>query len=96
MNPGLEQRDVAVSGDRRHHRRVERIEVSVFLFLIVPSMAFSFFAVRQGTVGFTLVSLATILRDLSLVALILFFLWHNREKIGKIGWTLRRGWREVA
>ena len=49
------------------------VEVSIFLFLIVPSMVLSFFAVKQGTLSFVLVAFATILRDLALVSLILFF-----------------------
>jgi membrane protease YdiL (CAAX protease family) len=77
-------------------RREQLIEVGVFLFLILPSLALSFFAVKQGQVGFVLTAVATILRDLSLVALILFFLWHNGEALRVIGWTLWHGWRDAA
>jgi len=77
-------------------RREQLIEVGVFLFLILPSLALSFFAVKQGQVGFVLTAVATILRDLGLVALILFFLWHNQEALRTIGWTLRRGWQDAA
>jgi len=72
------------------------IEVSVFLFLIVPSMVFSFFVVRQGGLSFVLVAVATILRDLALVSLILFFIWRNREPIDRIGWTFENVWKEMA
>ncbi len=72
------------------------IEVSVFLFLIVPSMVFSFFAVRQGSLSFVLVAFATILRDLALVSLILFFIWRNSEPIDWIGWTFKNVWKEIA
>ena len=58
-------------------RKVEIFEVSVFLFLIVPSMLLSFFAVRPGSLSFMLVASGTILRDLALVSLILFFLWRK-------------------
>jgi membrane protease YdiL (CAAX protease family) len=67
-------------------RKEQLLEVLVFLALIVPSMAFSFLLIRQGGVGFLLTASATILRDLSLVALIAFFLWRNRESIARIGW----------
>jgi len=77
-------------------RREQLIEVGVFLLLILPSLALSFFAVKQGQVGFVLTAVATILRDLGLVALILFFLWHNQEALRTIGWTLRRGWQDAA
>jgi membrane protease YdiL (CAAX protease family) len=86
--------------DRRSGPRLGRteqlFEVSVFLFLIVPSMALSFLAIKQGDLGFTITAVATILRDLALVGLILFFLWRNGEAVTQIGWTLRHGWRDVA
>lgn len=75
--------------------REQLYEVLVFLFLIVPSMALSFFAIKQGDVGFTLTAVATILRDLALVSLILFFLWRNREAITQIGWTFKNGWKDI-
>jgi membrane protease YdiL (CAAX protease family) len=77
------------------NRKVQFIEVLVFLFLIVPSLALSFLANQQGNIGFTVTAVATILRDLALVSLILFFLWQNKENVGQIGWVLKNGWREV-
>lgn len=76
--------------------REQLIEVSVFLFLILPSMVLSLFAVRQGSLNFLLVASATILRDLGLLSLIFFFLWRNGESASRIGWTFRNGWREIA
>ena len=72
------------------------LEISVFLFLIVPSMALSFFAIKQGSLSFSLSAVATILRDLSLVSLILFFLWRNRELVRSLGWNLMNFWREFV
>jgi membrane protease YdiL (CAAX protease family) len=69
------------------------LELLVFLFLIVPSMIFSFVAVKQGALGFGLTACATIMRDLALVGLIFFFLWRNREPMHQIGWTTK-GWRK--
>jgi membrane protease YdiL (CAAX protease family) len=71
-------------------------ELSVFLFLIVPSMALSFFAVKQGSLNFVIVAGSTILRDLALVSLILFFLWHNGERVKRIGWTFEKGWKDIG
>lgn len=80
-----------------HVARTEQLfEVSVFLFLIVPSMVLSFLAIKQGNLGFTITAVATILRDLALVSLILFFLWRNGEAVTQIGWTLRNSWRDIA
>jgi membrane protease YdiL (CAAX protease family) len=76
-------------------RREQAVELAVFLFLIVPSMALSFLAVRQGGLGFDLLAGATILRDLSLVVLVLFFLWRNGESFRAIGWRAEHVWQEV-
>lgn len=83
-----------VQPDRRRNEPL--IEVMVFLFLIVPSMVLSFFVIGQGGVDFSLSAIATIFRDLSLVSLIGFFLWRNREPIRQIGWTASGWWREIA
>ena len=70
-------------------KRERLIEVAVFLFLIGPSLVLSLFLVNQGNLSFMLTAVATILRDLSFLSLILFFLWRNRESILNIGWTVR-------
>ena len=88
--------DVYSSDSLGQGRKEQLTEVSVFLFLVVPSMILSFFAFKQGTLSFVLVAFATILRDLSLVALILFFLWRNTEPIHSIGWTLKKPWSDIA
>jgi membrane protease YdiL (CAAX protease family) len=75
-------------------RKEQFIEVSVFLFLVVPSMVLSFFAMNPTTLSFGLVAFATILRDLSLVSLVLFFLRCNREPLRRIGWTFKRWGKE--
>ncbi|MGI5865852.1 MAG: CPBP family intramembrane glutamic endopeptidase [Myxococcales bacterium] len=77
------------------HRRGRLLELLVFLFLIVPSMVFSFFDATGTGVGFVLTAMATILRDLSLVSLIAFVLWRNGEPVRRIGWTRGNGVREV-
>jgi uncharacterized protein len=77
-------------GGEPFSRREQLIEVLVFLFLIGPSLALSFLPGDTGNVGFTVEAIATILRDLSLLALIFFFLWRNRESIAGIGWKSRR------
>jgi uncharacterized protein len=76
--------------------REQALEVSVFLFLIIPSIALSYFAVNQGSISFTLTAVATIMRDLGLVGLILFFLWRNREEVTAVGWTRTNFWADVG
>jgi membrane protease YdiL (CAAX protease family) len=77
-------------------RREQILELAVFIFLMAPSMALSFFAVKQGAISFVLVSIATSLRDLGLVALVLFFIWRNGEPVTLIGWTGKNAFREVV
>jgi uncharacterized protein len=70
-------------------------EVLVFLFLIVPSMVLALFVFRAGKLGFVFTAFAVILRDLSLVSLILFFLWRNGESRDRLGWNFKNGWKDV-
>lgn len=77
-------------------RKEQLVEVSVFLFLIMPSMALSFLAMKPGGLNFPFVAVSTILRDLALVSLILFFIWRNREPATWIGWTLRNSGKEIS
>ncbi len=86
----------AEGATRELSRREQLLEVSVFLFLIIPSIALSYFAVNQGSISFTLTAVATIMRDLGLVGLILFFLWRNREHVTVVGWTLKNIWADIA
>ena len=56
----------------RSDKKARLYETSVFLFLILPSMALSFFAVKQGALNFVLIAWATILRDAALVCMVDF------------------------
>jgi hypothetical protein len=75
--------------------KVQAVELAVFLFLLAPSLLLSLFAVRQGSLPFVLVAVATIVRDLGLVAAVLYFLWRNGEGVARIGWTARHGRKEA-
>lgn len=74
----------------------QTLEVSVFIFLILPSLLLSFIAVGGSGLSFTLGGVAIIFRDLALVSLVLFFLWRNREALEQIGWSSRCRWQDVA
>jgi CAAX protease family protein len=76
-------------------QNVQAAEVAVFLFLIVPSLILSLFAIRQGQLSFVLAASATIFRDLGLVCLIVFFLWQNGEHVDRLGWTWQHAGREL-
>ena len=72
------------------------IEVLVFLFLIVPSMAFSFAAqTKLSTMRFPSLAVALIIQDLSLVSLVFYFIWRNGEPLQELGWTFKNGWRDA-
>lgn len=58
-------------------------------------MIFSFFAIQEGSVNFVTVAVATIFRDLSLVMLIIFFLWRNNEPLSAIGYRFEHLGREI-
>ncbi|MCN9240395.1 CPBP family intramembrane metalloprotease [Streptomyces sp. RY43-2] len=69
-------------------RRQELAETGVFLLLIVPSMALSFFtAAGQSPLSFPLIAASTILRDVGLVALILLLLSRGRQPVTTVGWV---------
>jgi membrane protease YdiL (CAAX protease family) len=76
-------------------KKVQSIETGVFLFLILPSMVFSSFVIKKASLTFPVVAGAGILQDLSLLSLILFFLWRNGEPFHSIGLTFRHGWKEL-
>jgi membrane protease YdiL (CAAX protease family) len=76
-------------------RRQRLIEVAVFLFLIVPSMALSFFSIGRGEADFPLIAAASMLQDLALMALVLYFLWRNGESPRSVGLSLANGATEV-
>ncbi len=77
-------------------KREQVIEAAIFLSLLLPSLVLSFFSSDWASSDFVLTTVATILRDLSLLSLILFFLWRSKEPIGRIGWTVRHVWRDIV
>ncbi len=77
-------------------RKIQLIEVLVFLFLIVPSMALSFLAGPQSDVRFTSMAIASILNDLALLSLVLYFTWRNQESVRQLGWNFDQLGRDVG
>lgn len=78
-----------------HVWKEQLLEVSIFLFLIMPSMLLSFFITRQGMASFVFVAVSVMARDLALVSLILFFLWRNSEPIHVLGWRFQHSTRDL-
>lgn len=71
-------------------RKQQAIELAVFLLLIVPSIVGAPLLVGQTDLGFPGVAVSSILSDLALMSLVLYFLWRNGEPLAQIGWTLRK------
>lgn len=70
-------------------------ELFVFLFLIIPSIMLSFFVISRGPELFSFIAIQTILRDLGLLFLVLFFVWRNNENISDIGLNFKEAGREA-
>ncbi|MEZ4503503.1 MAG: CPBP family intramembrane glutamic endopeptidase [Dehalococcoidia bacterium] len=76
-------------------RRRQRAELGVVLLLLAPSLALSFFAVRQETLPFWPLAISTILQDTGLVALIAYFLWRSADAPSAVGWRVPPPWRDA-
>ncbi len=77
-------------------RKLQTVEVGVFLTLILPAMLFSLFAIRQGNPPFVLVAASAIVRDIALLTLIFFFLWRNGEPLYRVGLRRTGAWQEAV
>jgi membrane protease YdiL (CAAX protease family) len=75
----------------------ERAELAAFLALIVPGLVLSFLVQgEQDSISFAVAAVAIMVRDLALVALILYFLRRNGESLAAIGWRARSVSHEIA
>jgi membrane protease YdiL (CAAX protease family) len=71
-----------------------RLELAVFLFLIIPPMAVAYVPGRHQA-AFVLFAASTIATDLAFVFLVLFFLWRNGESFARCGLGRTRFGREI-
>jgi len=83
-------------GGEHQGKGEQGIELCVFLFLVVPSMAVSFFTARQVQLSFVLTATSTILLNLALMGLVLYFLWKNRESLDMVGLVSHTVWLDVV
>ena len=88
--------ETSVTSGQDPSKKIQAIEVSVFLLLIFPSMLISAAVAKPENLAFPLVAGSTILSDIPLLCLVLYFVWRNRESFLSIGLTLRNVWREAA
>ena len=68
-------------------KKIQAVEVMVFLLLIVPPMVLSFFSDKQANVRFAEVAISSILNDFALLSLVFYFIWRNQESLAAVGWS---------
>ncbi|MCK9275165.1 MAG: CPBP family intramembrane metalloprotease [Syntrophales bacterium] len=76
-------------------QKVQAIEVSILLSLILPSMIMSA-SLSKGNITFSMVAWSTVLSDIPLLALVIYFVWHNGEPLYAIGIRLQNWWKEAG
>ncbi len=96
MTEPLEENMPPEGGIGGPDRKVQLVEVAVFLFLIMPPMATSFLIGNEAQPRFIQVAISSILSDLALLGLVFYFIWRNGEPFGQVGWTLEHSQREIA
>lgn len=77
-------------------RTIQRVELAVFLILIIPPAVLSTFALQPSTLRFTWVAVSSIVNDLALCCLVMYFVWRNGESPASLGWRTHNAWREIA
>jgi membrane protease YdiL (CAAX protease family) len=70
-------------------------ELVVFLLLLLPGIVLAQVSSASGDT-FVLASIGTILHDIALGALVLFFVWSSGRPISAVGWTTRHLGREIG
>jgi membrane protease YdiL (CAAX protease family) len=68
-------------------RKIQAVEVTVFLLLIVPSLTLSFFVGERMDLRFIDIAISSILNDVALLCLVLYFIWRNQEPVERVGWN---------
>lgn len=76
-------------------RRVQLVEVLVFLLILLPSMVLPALGMRPDELRFALVAAAVIAHNVALVSLIAYFVWRSGEGLRSVGWAAGRPVREA-
>ncbi len=95
MATPMDEKTVGQFTPAQPSKKKQLVEVLVFLFLIFPSMVLSLLVTKQQGLTFPVVAVSTIVRDLALLSLVLYFLWSNKEPSRRIGLTNKKFFREV-
>jgi membrane protease YdiL (CAAX protease family) len=92
----IQEENPAVQAAGSPGTKEQLFEVLTFCFLIVPGLAFSFVAGPAVKENFLLGVLGVTLSDMAMVTLVCFFLWHNGEKLNRVGWNTKGYVREIV
>jgi membrane protease YdiL (CAAX protease family) len=76
-------------------RRVQLVEVLVFLLILLPSMVLPALGMRPDELRFVLVAGAVIAHNIALVSLVAYFVWRSGEGLRSVGWSATRPLREA-
>lgn len=82
-------------GQTRPSWRMQLLEVLLFLVIISPLSAIFVYALIPGQIGFTFVAWSSIVRDLLLLAVVLFFIRRSGQSVRDLGWIRAGLWTEV-
>jgi membrane protease YdiL (CAAX protease family) len=96
MTNGLNNAQKADSNGGPSTRLAQSVEVAVFLIVLMPRLVLGVFSRRPAESGFVVSAFSTIAFEVGLVSLVLYFLWRNGESRDRIGWTVKRLWRDLA
>jgi membrane protease YdiL (CAAX protease family) len=58
-------------------------------------MVLSFLTGRQADLRFTDMAISSILNDLALLSLVLYFIWRNQESVERVGWNFDHLGRDI-
>lgn len=78
------------------NRRVQSVELSVFLLILLPLMALSAVMEQPAQLDFATVAISVVAHDIALLSLVLYFVWRNGEGFAAVGWSTRRLGREAG
>jgi uncharacterized protein len=79
----------------RPAQRVQLFELIVLFLFLLPPLVLSLLGRSIGALSFRMLALSSIFQNIGFVALILYFVWRNREPVREIGLTTWNWPREV-
>lgn len=76
-------------------KKIQAVEAAIFLLLILPPMLMTAGMSTSENLTFPLIAASTMLTNIPLLCLIIYFVWRNNESFASIGLTLRNSRNEL-